>query len=157
MTKNEAHCITNNLSSPARNGALLNDDSTRLRSNGNIPSCTLKSHHISSSSSSNTSHLGRRIDTQENNIGLRYALGDIGREEEVLLTSRKFNSGCSIDGNFCGVRAVTGDSYDLVETRLMDRRVLRVPFADSSGVFVYDRDSDIGILECNDSCRWPTW
>jgi hypothetical protein len=119
-----AYCITNDLSSPTRNSTLLNDDSTRLRSNGNIPSCNLKGHHISSSSSSNASHLGGCIDTQEYNISLRNTLGDIGREEEVLLPSRKLNCGGSIDGNFSGVCAVTGDPNDLVETRLLDRGML---------------------------------
>ena len=46
---------------------------------------------------------------------------------------------------------ITGNSDDIVQTRLVDRRVAGVPTSDTVGVSVDDGDLDVGVLESNDS------
>jgi hypothetical protein len=153
--------ISDELSSSARNGRLLNNDCTLTSVLSNNASNGLESGHISSAAGTNTTVLRGSVDGNKNDISLADVLGDVGREEQVRLAL--------IDGNLAllggGTLAVggrlvrdlgrsatiTGDSDDIVQTRLVDRRVAGVPTSDTVGVSVDDGDLDVGVLESNDS------
>lgn len=118
------YSIPNNLSSSAGNGALLDDDSARFRSNGYISGSTLKCNHVRSSTSTYTGHLGRCVDAQEDDIRLRDTLRNIRGEEQVLLASWHLDCEVSFHKDFGSICAITSYSDNLVETGLMDGRVL---------------------------------
>lgn len=88
-------------------------------------------------------------------------LGNVGGEEQVglalrnsdlaILSSRSLVVGGRLVGDGGSTATVTGDTDDIVQTRLVDRRVLGVPAANASGVSVNDGDLDVGVLEGDDS------
>lgn len=156
VKKAMTYSIPNDLSSSARNGTLLNNDSTRLSSNSYILCRTLQRNHVRRSSCTDSSDLCWCIDTQEHDIGLGDKLCNFSREEKVGWPSRKFCSESSVDVDFCGVGSVSSNAYDLVETGFVDGRVLRVPFSDAVDVFVNHCYSDVGVLEGDDCGCWSS-
>lgn len=155
------YSISDELSSSARNGRLLNNDSTLTSVLSDNASNSLESGHISGAAGTNTTVLCGSVDGNKNDISLADVLGDVGREEQIRLAL--------IDGNLAllggGTLAVggglirdlgrsatiTGNSDDIVQTRLVDRRVAGVPTSDTVGVSVDNGDLDVGVLESNDS------
>jgi hypothetical protein len=87
--------------------------------------------------STDTALLGRGVNTDEDEVGLLNPLVHIGGEEEI---------------------AASRLTHDLVEARLVDGKVevRAVPSIYSRLIKIYDRDLDVGALECNDSARRST-
>lgn len=153
--------ISNKLSSSARNSRLLDNDSTLTGVLSNDTSNSLESGHVSGAAGTNTTVLGGGVDGNKDNIGLADVLSNIGREEQVglalidgdlaLLSGGALAVGGGLAGNLARSATITGDSDDVVQTRLVDRRVAGVPTSDTVNVSVDDGDLNLGVLESNDS------
>ena len=162
----KTHSIGDELSSSAGNSALLDNNGALTSILSNNTSDSLKSGHISGAASTNSTVLGRGIDGDKDDIGLANAGSNISAEEEVshtlgnlglaLITGGGFASGSRLvgEGGFSG--AVTSDTDDVVQTGLVDGRMLRVPSSNSGLVSVNDCNLDVGVLECNDGSRGTT-
>lgn len=121
----------------------------------------LESSHVSSAAGTNTTVLGGGVDGDEDNVGLADVLGNVGGEEQVglalsnsdlaILSSRALVVGGGLVGDGGSTATVTGDTDDIVQTGLVDRRVLGVPATNASGVSVNDGDLNVGVLESDDS------
>lgn len=72
------------------------------------------------------------------------------------MASRQLNCELSINDRSGSVGAITSNSDDFVEARLMYREMLRVPFANSASIFVDHCDTDVGISEGDDGGSWST-
>lgn len=128
---------------------------------------SLESSHVSSAASTNTTVLGGGVDGDEDNVGLADVLGNVGGEEQVglalsngdlaIVSSRALVVGSRLIGDGGSTATVTGDTDDIVQTGLVDGRVLGVPAADASDVSVNDGDLDVGVLESDDSGGGTTW
>lgn len=152
--------ISNKLSSSARNSGLLNNDSTLTGVLSNDTSDSLESGHVSGAAGTNTTVLGGGVDGNKDDIGLADVLGNVGREEQVglalidsnlaLLSGGALAIGGGLAGDLARSATITGDSDDVVQTRLVDRRVAGVPTSDTVNVSVDDSDLNLGVLESND-------
>lgn len=93
---------------------------------------------ICSEASTNAALLRRRVDTDEDQIGLLDALVHVCGEEEV---------------------ASAGLFDDVNETRLVDGEVIvgAVPRVDTRLVEIDDGDLDVGAFESDDGARRATW
>ena len=80
-----AYGIGNELGRPARDGGLLDDNGTLTGVLSHNASDSLKGGHISSATGTDTTVLGRGVDSNQDNVGLADALGHVGREEQVAL------------------------------------------------------------------------
>lgn len=113
----------------------------------------LEGGHIGGAASTDTTVLGRGVDSDEDDIGSSNALGNGGGEEEVGGTGRDGQLVAGVvdvaqDGGLAGT--ITGDTNNVVQARLVDGRVVRVPATDAVLVAVDDGDLDVGVLEGND-------
>lgn len=128
--------ISDELSGSARNGALLDNDGTLTGVLGNNSGDSLERGHVSGAAGTDTTVLGGGVDGDEDNVGLTNVLGDVGREEKVGLAGLKSNlvRGTVLVGDGRGTSAITSNADNVVQTGLVDGRVLRVPSADSGGV-----------------------
>ena len=147
------YSVSDELGSSARNSTLLDNDGTLTSVLGNDTSNSLESSHVSSAAGTNTTVLGGGVDGDEDNVGLADVLGNVGGEEQVGLALS--NLGLAISAGLAGdggsTATITGDTDDIVQAGLVDRRVLGVPAANASGVSVNDSDLDVGVLEGDDS------
>jgi hypothetical protein len=98
-----------------------------------VAGSTLDISQIRSVTSTLSFGLGGGVDGDKDQVGLDDSLVDIGREEEVTSTAATNN---------------------LVQTRLVDGKFVRVPGCDSVGVKVDDGNLDVRVL-CGDdgTCR----
>ena len=157
----ETYSVSDELSSSAGNSALLDNDGTLTSVLSNDAGNGLESSHVSSAAGTDTTVLGGGVDGDEDNVGLADVLGNVGGEEQVglalrnsdlaILSSRSLVVGGRLVGDGGSTATVTGDTDDIVQTRLVDRRVLGVPAANASGVSVNDGDLNVGVLEGDDS------
>lgn len=159
--------VRNQLSSPARDSALLDDNGALASVLGHDTSDGLESTHISSAASTHTAVLGRGVDGNQDHVGLGDGAGDVGAEEQVALArgdgglaivaagALAVRGGLVGKGGLAG--AVTGDADNVVQAGLVDGRVARVPAADAGLVAVNDGDLDVRVLEGNDGCGRATW
>jgi hypothetical protein len=155
------YSISNELSSSARNSRLLNNDGTLTGVLSNDTSDGLESGHVSGAAGTNTTVLGGGVDGNKNDISLADVLGDVGGEEQVrlalidgdlaLLSGGALAVGGRLARDLARSATITGDSDDVVQTRLVNRRVTGVPASDTVNVSVDDGDLNVGVLESNDS------
>ena len=96
----------NGLGRAHRDRTLLDDDLVALGDLGNGTSTQLAILNVGRTTSTDTLGLGGRVDTDEDNVGTLDLVGQVGREEEVL---------------------VAAALHDLQEARLVDGQVIGVP------------------------------
>lgn len=155
------YSIGNELSRPARHGALLDNNGTLSGILGNNCSDGLESSHVSCASGADTTLLCRSIDSDQDNISFANALGDIRGEEEIGGTTGYsslaiFGRGhLALGGALVGkckvARAIAGNADNVVQARLVNGRVARVPAANANFVSIDNRHLDVRVLEGDDS------
>jgi hypothetical protein len=160
------YSISDELSSSARNSRLLNNDGTLTGVLSNDSSDGLESGHVSSAAGTNTTVLGGCVDSDKDDIGLANVLGNIGRKEQVglalidgdltLFSGGALAVGGRLARDLASSATITGDSDDIVQARLVDRRVAGVPASDTGDISVDDGNLDLGVLESNDSSSRAT-
>lgn len=112
---------------------------------------SLKGSHVSGATGTNTTLLGRSVYSDEDNVGFSNALGDIGGEEQVGFAGSNLGVGArgGVAGNRSVAGTITGNSYNVLQTGLVDGRVLGVPATDSGLVTVDNSNLDVRVLEGN--------
>mmetsp|Transcript_24271 Transcript_24271/g.47390 ORF Transcript_24271/g.47390 Transcript_24271/m.47390 type:complete len:420 (-) Transcript_24271:49-1308(-) len=116
-----------------RKGGLLDDNLRSIGNLGDITGSKLPVLKVSSAASTNTVSLGRGVDRHEDNLALTDSLVDLGGEEEVLVADLL---------------------YHVIESRLVDRKVVRVPPGDLLRVDVNNVNLDIRALQGDSSHGW---
>lgn len=127
---------------------------------GNDGSNSLEGSHVSCAAGTNTALLGRGIDGNEDHVGFANALGDVGSEEKVGRAARYdglaiFGRGqLTLGGTLAGEGEVAGtissNADNVVQARLVNRGVARVPTSNARFVSVDNRHLDVRVLEGND-------
>lgn len=141
--------------------ALLNNHRPPLGVLRDRPRRRLEGAQIRAGAGPDAVRLGGRVDADEDDVCLRDARGDVGREEEVGPARRQAEAGRlrrawePRDGGLVG--PVAGYPHDLGQACLMDGQVIRVPCRDALGVEVHDVDGDGWVVVCNKCCRGATW
>lgn len=145
------YSVGDELGSSARNGALLDDDGALASVLGDDASDSLKGSHVSGAASTDTTVLCGGVDGDEDNVSLADAASDVGAEEQVgrTLGQGRLLASAGVEADGSGSAAITGNTDDVVQTRLVDGRVLGVPAADSGLVSVDNGDLDVRVLVGN--------
>lgn len=143
--------------SSRRNGALLDNDSAGSSVLGHSLAGALESAQIGGVASSETIGLGRRVDANEDNVGLTNAALNVGGENKVGLAGAELE-GLANGGEEGGrlVGAIAGNANNLREAGLVNGKVRRVPRSNAVGVEVDDVDSQVGVVESYQSSSWAT-
>lgn len=129
---NKAHA----LGCPAGNSALLDDNLVALGNLGNVSGGALHVSQVGGISGTHSLGLGRRVDGDKYEVGLDDGAVDVGREEQVL--------------------SAAGPN-DLLESGLVDRKLVRVPRSYSGLIEIDDRDLDVWVLACDHSTGRAAW
>lgn len=126
--------IGDELSSPARNGTLLDNNGALTSVLSNNTSDGLESSHVGGATSTDTTVLGRSVDSDENDIGLANAGSNISAEEKVARTRSDLGLGLIAGGGFAArgglvgkgglAGTITGNADNVVQTGLVDGRML---------------------------------
>mmetsp|Transcript_11433 Transcript_11433/g.21942 ORF Transcript_11433/g.21942 Transcript_11433/m.21942 type:complete len:368 (-) Transcript_11433:36-1139(-) len=118
-----------------RKSGLLNDDFGPVGDFGDVTGGELPVFEVSSASSANAVGLRRGVNGNEDDFAFADSLVDLGGEEEIL------------SADFL---------YNRIESRLVDREVVRVPPGNLPRVDVDDVDLDIRALEGDGGHGWAT-
>jgi hypothetical protein len=167
-----AYCVCNQLRCPTGDCALLDNDGTFTGVLCDDCGDGLESSHVGSDASADTAILGRCVDGNEDDVGLANVLSNICGKEEVAHATRDTCDGSAIrhfaagadragvragiDREGCVTATIAGNADNVVQSGLVDRRVVRVPASDASLIAVHDGDADVRILESNHGCGRST-
>mmetsp|Transcript_19343 Transcript_19343/g.37929 ORF Transcript_19343/g.37929 Transcript_19343/m.37929 type:complete len:481 (-) Transcript_19343:69-1511(-) len=106
-------------------GGLLYNNLGRSSDLGDVTCHELTVRDVSSTSSTDTASLGRRVDTDKDNVGLCNGTINVGGEEEVLVAALE---------------------DELIETRFVDREFVRVPGSNLLLADIHNGHSDVVAL-----------
>jgi hypothetical protein len=123
-----AYNILDHPGSATWNGALLDDDGACFGVFCDRPRRTLHGANVGHGSGTQPLCLGRRVDTNEDDVGLGDRLDNIGGEDEVRLAGFELNRASKARQGHGGVEgAVSGDAHHFQQTILVDWEVGRIP------------------------------
>lgn len=158
------YSVCHQLGGSAGNGALLDDDGALASVLGHKAGDGLEGSHVGGAASPNTAFLGGGVYSHKDDVGLGNVAGDVSAEEEVGLSSS--NRGLALEGQFVvaglarnvgRTATIAGNADNVVQARLVDGRMARVPSADPGHVSVDDGDLDVRVLEGNNCSGRATY
>lgn len=110
------YSLGDELSSAARDSALLDNHGTLARVLSDNGSDSFESSHIRGATGTDTTLLGRGVHGDEDNIGFTNALGYIGGEVQVWLAGRNLGigGGGRVAGNGGTAAAIAGNTDNVL-------------------------------------------
>ena len=118
--------------------------------NRDLPHGLVHGRHIGCPSGTEPERFCRRVDRQEDHVGLRDAACCISREEEVWTAgnsrSQRPSSRRSCTSGIMAFGPVPTDPDYIDQARFVDGEMRRLPFLDPTGVAVHDVHGDVGVV-----------
>lgn len=161
--------IFDQLSCPTWHSALLHNDCAGPSMSCNLGCDCLKGRHVGCTSFARTTRLGGRVDRNQYDICIGDTRAHLCAEEQVGLSGRHdyLAAGQRRIGQDLGITyvgglcigddrfscAISGNPHDLLETRLVDRRVSTVPASDSALIEVDHCHANVWVVEGDHGCR----
>lgn len=168
-TGSRTYRIFDQLSCPTWHSALFHNDRAGPGMSCNLCCDCLKGRHVCCASFARAARLGWRVDRDQYDICVRDTRAHLCAEEQVGLSSRHgylvagqrcigqhlgitYVGGMSIGDN-CFSCAISSNPHDLLEARLVDRRVSTVPASDAALIEVDHCHANMWVVEGDHGCR----
>lgn len=161
--------IFDHLRCPTWHSALFHNDCAGPGISCNLGCDCLKGRHVCCTSFARAARLGWRVDRDQYDICVGDARAHLCAEEKVGLSGRHdyLAAGQRCIGEDLGItyvgdmsigddrfsRAISGNPHDLLEARLVDRRVSAVPASDAAFIEVDHCHANVWVVEGDHGCR----